>query len=136
MTWWIISYLVLYAVLAVAGVWEDYRDHRPAWFLNVAALSNLTTIYLFVALLAPRPPCPFGACCASGLRWRDVLGTIPGCRRYSRTGFRPRTLRETATRYGCYHCGSSVRPLCAGVCGCRDECIQIMSEGCPTNRMQ
>ncbi len=60
MTWWIISYLVLYAVLAVAGVWEDYRNHRPAWFLNVAALSNLTTIYLFVAFWHPVLRAPLG----------------------------------------------------------------------------
>lgn len=60
MTWWIISYLGLYVVLAVAGVWDDYLNHRPAWFLGVAFLSNLTCIYLFVAFWHPVLRAPLG----------------------------------------------------------------------------
>ena len=53
MTWWIILYLVLYAVLALAGLWEDYHDNRPAWFFGLAVLSNVTIVYLFVAFWYP-----------------------------------------------------------------------------------
>jgi hypothetical protein len=53
MSWWIVSYLGLFGVLSAGGVWDDYRDRRPAWFLACAVLSNLTVIYLFVAFWQP-----------------------------------------------------------------------------------
>jgi hypothetical protein len=53
MPWWVISYLALFGALSAGGVWDDYRDRRPAWFLACAVLSNLIVIYLFVALWQP-----------------------------------------------------------------------------------
>jgi hypothetical protein len=53
MSWWIIGYLGLFGVLSAGGLWDDYRDRRPAWFLACAVLSNLTVIYLFVAFWQP-----------------------------------------------------------------------------------
>ena len=53
MSWWIIGYLGLFVVLSAGGLWDDYRDRRPAWFLACAVLSNLTVIYLFVAFWQP-----------------------------------------------------------------------------------
>lgn len=53
MSWWIVIYLVLFAVLSVAGLLDDYRDRRPAWFLACAVASNFTVIYLFVAFWQP-----------------------------------------------------------------------------------
>ena len=49
MTWWSISYLSLFVILAVAGLVSDFRDKRPFWFLVLAIASNATVIYLFVA---------------------------------------------------------------------------------------
>ena len=60
MTWWFILYLVLYAALAVAGLWDDYCDHRPAWFFGLAVLSNVTIVYLFVAFWYPVLRTPLG----------------------------------------------------------------------------
>jgi hypothetical protein len=53
MSWWIVVYLGLFGVLAVAGLWDDYCDRRPAWFLGCAVISNLTIICLFVAFWNP-----------------------------------------------------------------------------------
>jgi hypothetical protein len=53
MSWWIISYLGLFGLLSAGGVWDDYRDRRPASFLACAGLFNLTVIYLFVAFWQP-----------------------------------------------------------------------------------
>ena len=53
MAWWVILYLGLFAVLSVAGLLDDYRDRRPAWFLACAVASNFTVIYLFVAFWQP-----------------------------------------------------------------------------------
>jgi len=63
MTWWIILYLVVYCVLAVAGLWDDHRDRRPGRFLGCAVFSNLTVVYLFVAFWQPslRSPLNFAA---------------------------------------------------------------------------
>jgi hypothetical protein len=58
MSLWTITYLALFGMLAAAGLWEDVRDRRPAWFLGCAIISNLTVIYLFVAYWhsSLRPP--------------------------------------------------------------------------------
>jgi hypothetical protein len=53
MSWWSIIYLVLFAVLAAAGLWDDFCDGRPAWFLGCAMVSNLTVVYLFLAFWQP-----------------------------------------------------------------------------------
>ena len=53
MSWWIIIYLGLFGVLSAGGLWDDYCDRRPAWFLACAVASNLTVIYLFVAFWQP-----------------------------------------------------------------------------------
>ena len=53
MSWWIIIYLGLFGVLSAGGLWDDYRTQRPAWFLALAVVSNLTVIYLFVAFWQP-----------------------------------------------------------------------------------
>lgn len=60
MPWWIIIYLVLFSVLSAGGLWDDYRDRRPAWFLACAVASNLTVVYLFVAFWQPSPRSPLG----------------------------------------------------------------------------
>ncbi|HEU4340453.1 MAG TPA: hypothetical protein VFU31_02665 [Candidatus Binatia bacterium] len=60
MSWWIISYFVLFAVLAAGGLWDDWRDRRPAWFLGCALLSNVIIAYLFVAFWQPSLRAPLG----------------------------------------------------------------------------
>jgi hypothetical protein len=60
MPWWIIIYLGLFGVISAGGLWSDYRDRRPAWFLACAAASNLTVIYLFVAFWQPSLRSPLG----------------------------------------------------------------------------
>jgi len=60
MSWWIIIYLGLFGVLSAAGLWDDYRDRRPAWFLACAVASNLTVGYLFVAFWQPSLRSPMG----------------------------------------------------------------------------
>jgi hypothetical protein len=58
MPWWAVVYFTLFCVLAVAGIWDDCRDRRPAWFLGCAIASNVIIAYLFVAYWQPamRPP--------------------------------------------------------------------------------
>ncbi|HEY9467903.1 MAG TPA: hypothetical protein VIR54_32640 [Vicinamibacterales bacterium] len=53
MPWWIAAYLVSFAMLGVAGLWDDYTDRRPGWFLACSVVANVTVIYLFVALWQP-----------------------------------------------------------------------------------
>ncbi|MEZ6065614.1 MAG: hypothetical protein R3B90_07850 [Planctomycetaceae bacterium] len=60
MAWWTIGYLVLFGLLAVAGLWDDARNRRPAWFLGCAVVSNVTVIYLFVAFWQPSLRVPLG----------------------------------------------------------------------------
>lgn len=60
MSWWIVIYLGLFGVLSAGGMWDDYRDRRPAWFLACALISNLTVIYLFVAFWQPSLRSPLG----------------------------------------------------------------------------
>jgi hypothetical protein len=60
MTWWIIIYLGLFGMLSAGGLWDDYRDGRPAWFLGCAVVSNVIVIYLFVAFWQPSLRAPFG----------------------------------------------------------------------------
>ena len=60
MSWWIIIYLGLFGLLSAAGLWDDYHDRRPAWFLGCAVASNLTVIYLFVAFWQPSLRSPLG----------------------------------------------------------------------------
>jgi hypothetical protein len=60
MSLWIIIYLGLFGVLSVGGLWDDYRDRRPTWFLACAVASNLTVVYLFVAFWQPSLRSPLG----------------------------------------------------------------------------
>ena len=60
MSWWTIIYLGLFGVLAAAGLWDDVRDRRPAWFLGCAVISNLTVIYLFVTFWHQSLRAPLG----------------------------------------------------------------------------
>ena len=60
MSWWTIIYLGLFGVLAAAGLWDDVRDRRSAWFLGCAVISNLTVIYLFVTFWHPSLRAPLG----------------------------------------------------------------------------
>ena len=60
MSLWTIIYLALFGVLAAAGLWDDVRDRRAAWFLGCAFISNLTVIYLFVAYWQPSLRAPLG----------------------------------------------------------------------------
>jgi hypothetical protein len=53
MSWWIITYLGLFGILSAGGLWDDYNERRPAWFLACAVASNLTVIYLFLAFWQP-----------------------------------------------------------------------------------
>ena len=60
MSWWVLSYLALFGVLAVAGFWDDFRDRRPAWFLACVFASNVTIVFLFVAFWQPSLRSPLG----------------------------------------------------------------------------
>jgi hypothetical protein len=60
MTWWIIIYLGVVVVISGAGIWDDIRDGRPAWFLACAVVSNLVLIGLFVAFWLPWLRAPLG----------------------------------------------------------------------------
>ena len=60
MSWWIVIYFGLFGVLSAGGLWDDYRDRRPAWFLACAFASNLTVAYLFVAFWQPALRSPLG----------------------------------------------------------------------------
>ena len=60
MPWWSIIYLALFGVLAAAGLWDDFRDRRPAWFLGCVVFSNLTVIYLFASYWQPFLRAPLG----------------------------------------------------------------------------
>jgi hypothetical protein len=53
MSWWSLIYLGLFGVLAAAGLWDDIRNRRPAWFLGCVVFSNLTVVYLFAAYWRP-----------------------------------------------------------------------------------
>lgn len=53
MPWWILVYFIMFCVLSVAGIWDDCRDRRPAWFLGCAIVSNVIIAYLFVAYWQP-----------------------------------------------------------------------------------
>lgn len=48
MSWWIIVYIGLFILLSAAGLWGDYCDRRPAWFLVCAFLANVIVVYLFI----------------------------------------------------------------------------------------
>lgn len=60
MSWWFGIYLGLYAVLSAAGLRDDYRDRRPAWFLASAIASNLTVAFFFIAFWQPSFCAPLG----------------------------------------------------------------------------
>lgn len=60
MSWWTILYLGVFGALAAGGLWDDYRDRRPVWFLACSILSNLTVVYLFVAFWQPSLRSPLG----------------------------------------------------------------------------
>jgi hypothetical protein len=49
MSWWAVVYFGLFGVLSVAGLWDDFCERRPAWFLTCAVVSNLIVAYLIVA---------------------------------------------------------------------------------------
>jgi len=53
-------YLGLFGVLSAGGLWDDYRDRRPAWFLACAVASNLTVVYLLVTFWQPSLRSPLG----------------------------------------------------------------------------
>ena len=89
MSWWAIVYLVLFGVLAAAGLWDDFRDRRPAWFLGCAAVSNLTIIFLFVAFWQPSLRSSAGLGSTSDIHRRDGLGVVSGGRGHPRTGADP-----------------------------------------------
>ena len=45
----VVFYLMLFAGLAVGGLWIDIRERRPAWFIALAAVSDAVIINLFLA---------------------------------------------------------------------------------------
>ncbi len=53
MSWWAIIYFGLFGVLSVAGLWDDFFERRPAWFLACAVASNLIMADLIVAFWRP-----------------------------------------------------------------------------------
>jgi len=53
MSWWITFYFVVFCLLSIAGICDDYRDRRPSWFLGCAIVANLIVAYLFVAYWQP-----------------------------------------------------------------------------------
>lgn len=53
MPWWVTLYFALFGLLALAGIWDDYSDRRPVWFLCCAVLSNLVIVFLFIAFWYP-----------------------------------------------------------------------------------
>jgi hypothetical protein len=60
MRWWTLTYLVLFGLLSVGGLWDDYRKRRPVLFLGCAALSNLVVGYLLLAFWYPSLRAVFG----------------------------------------------------------------------------
>ena len=107
-----------------------------ASMVSRSCLSFQSDVHLFIrGVLASRPPRSSWACCAGDLCRGDVLGVVPGCRGHSRTGSRPRAFRKTAARSRLFYYISAASPLCAGICCCRDQRIQAMSERVPNNPM-
>lgn len=53
MPWWAIVYLVLFALLCTAAIWDDDRDGRSLQFLLCAVLSHSAIVYLFIAFWHP-----------------------------------------------------------------------------------
>jgi hypothetical protein len=53
MPWWAIIYLVVFAGLCVAAVWDDDRDGRSVPFLVCSVLSHSIIVYLFIAFWRP-----------------------------------------------------------------------------------
>jgi peptidoglycan/LPS O-acetylase OafA/YrhL len=51
--WWSQLYLALFLILAIAGLWDDYRSNRQIWFLIAAGASNVIIVYLFVSYWHP-----------------------------------------------------------------------------------
>jgi cytochrome bd-type quinol oxidase subunit 2 len=60
MPWWAIIYLVVFAGLCVAAVWDDDRDGRSMPFLLCSVLAHSTIVYLFIAFWQPALVGPFG----------------------------------------------------------------------------
>jgi hypothetical protein len=53
MPWWAILYLVVFAGLCVAAVWDDDREGRSTQFLLCSVLSHSIIVYLFIAFWRP-----------------------------------------------------------------------------------
>lgn len=53
MNGWVVFYLMIYVGLGVAGLWIDFRENRPAWFLAAAVLSDTVIVYLFSSFYYP-----------------------------------------------------------------------------------
>ena len=66
MPWWVILYFGIFCLLGLAGIWDDYRDQRPGWFLGCAVISNLIVAYLFVAYWQPALLAPLGSIGSGG----------------------------------------------------------------------
>ena len=47
MPYWVIAYLIVFGVVAAAGIWDDWRTKRPSWFLACAVTANVTVAWLF-----------------------------------------------------------------------------------------
>jgi hypothetical protein len=60
MPWWAIVYLLVFAGLCAAAVWDDDRDGHSLPFLLCSVLAHSTIIYLFIAFWLPALAAPFG----------------------------------------------------------------------------
>ncbi len=53
MEWWQAVYFGIYLILAIAGIWNDFSEGRPAFFLGAAFLSNFIILYLCIIYWYP-----------------------------------------------------------------------------------
>jgi hypothetical protein len=53
MPWWAVGYLVVFGVIAAAGVWEDFTRQRPLWIAGGGAMASVTVGGLFAGFWLP-----------------------------------------------------------------------------------